>query len=95
VSESFTIPADMIDREASAKAGCTVVSIRDMLVALGATDEQLRDHDERQEILEREPWRRDGLKRILCGKPVNGMQLFYMTGEIDWSGTRFDTRHLG
>jgi hypothetical protein len=91
VSESFTIPADMIDHEASAKAGCTVVSIRDMLVALGASDQQLRDHDERQEILEREPWRKDGLKWVPVGKPLNGMQGGYMDGKIDWSGTRFAT----
>lgn len=38
MSDSITIPADMIDQEASAKCGGTVVSIRDMLILLGEED---------------------------------------------------------
>ncbi len=83
------IPADMIDAERSAKAGCKVVSIRDLMILLGVSDEKLRDMDEQDEILAREPWRRDGIKFVEGGDCGNGMKWGTMTGSIDWSGTRF------
>jgi hypothetical protein len=87
----FTIPADMNDRNAAAKIGAkAVVSIRDMLVLLGMPDDELAASDERREILAEEPWRRDGIKFVPIGTGPNGLRLGYMTGEVDWSGTRFD-----
>jgi len=90
--DTLQIPADMIDHEAAEKIGCkAVVSIRDLLVLLGASDEVLRDCDERDEILAREPWRRDGLKFRPVGDPLpDGTRLGFTEGEIDWSGTRFE-----
>lgn len=88
--DGVSIPADMLRPELNEQFGCeAVVSIRDMMICLGATDEQLRDMDERDEILEREPWRKDGLGFQVTATMPNGMQLGFSTGEIDWSGTRF------
>ena len=46
MSESITIPADMIDAETTAATGSkAVVSVRDFLLLLGATDEQMAECD--------------------------------------------------
>ncbi len=90
MNESIRIPADMIDTERSEKAGCKIVSIRDMMILLGVSDEKLRDMDERDEILAREPWRKDSVKFVPCGEMGNGWKYGTMVGEIDWTGTRFE-----
>ncbi len=90
----MTIPADMVNAELSEKVGGTVVSIRDMLLALGASDDSLRDYDERQEILAREPWRTANLKFVPLGDKVDGCQIGYTKGKIDWTGTRFKNQVL-
>lgn len=89
MTDGVRIPDDMIDRDLSRAMGGTVVSIRDMMIALGASDEVLRDIDEQNDILAREPWRRDGVKFVVRGTLPNGMQWGCMTGEVDWTGTRF------
>ena len=90
MGESIHILADMIDQEATKRMGArAVVSMRDFMIACGATDEQLRDSDERMEILKREPWRKDRLRWVECGKLKSGLTLQYCEGKIDWSGTRF------
>jgi len=87
---SLKIPEDMIDKERTAAAGAAaVVSIRDMLVLLGASDQELKDSDDRAEILAREPWRKDGLWFESLGSFENGVEHGFMRGQIDWSGTRF------
>jgi hypothetical protein len=85
------IPADMNRPEIAAEMGAkAVVSIRDMLVLLGAPDQDLRDFDERDEILAREPWR-NKTRFVPMGNPMpNGMRVGFMEGEIDWTGTRFE-----
>lgn len=92
------IPADMFQVDKAKAVGAkAVVSIRDLLVLLGATDQQLKDCDERAEILAREPWRRDSLRFIPCGEPMldetgKVWQGGFSEGEIDWSGTRFEKK---
>ncbi len=83
------IPTDMIDADLSAKTGGTTVSIRDMMILLGVSDEELRDMDERDEILAREPWRKASIKFEALAELPNGMKLGVMRGAVDWSGTRF------
>lgn len=85
------IPEDMNDSHKAEQLGAqAVVSIRDMMILLGASDEQLRDCDERKAILEREPWRKDGLWFEAIGEMPDGSKVGFQRGEIDWSGTRFD-----
>lgn len=90
MSESFDIALDMIDQKKSEAMGGTVVGIRDMLIALGLSDDELREHDRvcqlRDDILSREPWR-DARQWRKCGVGPNGMEVGYMEGRIDWSGT--------
>ena len=86
----MNIPADMNRADMAEAIGArAVVSIRDMLILLGATDEQLRDHDEQLEILNREPWRRK-TRYVEMGRRPDGMTYGYFKGEIDWTGTRFE-----
>lgn len=85
------IPADMnLADKAQAMGAKAVVSIRDFMVLLGASDQELRDFDERNEILARDPWRKDGLWFEVVGTLPDGMKAGFQRGEIDWSGTRFD-----
>lgn len=86
MADELRIPADMNDYEMARKLGAkAVVSIRDMMLLLGASDEQLRKCDERKEILKREPWR---IMREQIGKArPNGMTPMRVT--VDWSGTKF------
>lgn len=90
MNETIQIPQDMVNEELSKQMGGTVVSVRDFLVALGLSDEELREHDRiqalRKEILEREPWR-DQTKIVPISELKNGFQLCCIEGEIDWSGT--------
>lgn len=83
------IPADMVNQEASEELGGTVVSVRDMLVLLGATDEELREQDRisqlRKDILVREPWRDKTRKRNVG--VMNGREMFVIEGIVGWSGT--------
>jgi len=86
----MNIPADMnLPDLAEACHAKAAVSFRDMLILLGASDQALRDCDEMGEILEREPWRRDGVRFVEIGRTPGGMQFGIMEGEVDWSGTRF------
>lgn len=87
------VPADMNHPSLADKMGAeAVISIRDMLVLVGAPDQALRDFDERQEILDREPWRRDGVRWVVYAKSLDGFEFGCFDGEIDWSGTRFAKR---
>jgi hypothetical protein len=85
----MNIPQDMIVEQT--KQGGTVVSIRDLLVLLGASEEKLRDMDEQDEILAREPWRRDTCLFIplLGSEVILGWKCGHSEGGIDWRGTRF------
>lgn len=76
----------MNDAGLAAELGASaVISMRDMLVLLGATDDELRNYDERREILYREPWRdRTRFVPLRPGSTVGSLE-----GDIDWSGTRF------
>lgn len=85
------VPDDMNDRELAKKFNAeAVTSVRDTLILLGYTDEELRRYDidraEMQEILAREPWRKKPWRQTgtLNGYPV-GFQY-----PPDWSGTRFE-----
>lgn len=87
MNEPLRIPADMIQ---SAPDEPTTVSIRDMLILLGTSDEKLRDMDERDEILAREPWR-DQTKWVEWpGQEGAAYKFGHIEGRIDWSGTRFE-----
>lgn len=86
----ISIPDDMNNAELAKSTGAeAVVSIRDFMVLLCASDQVLSDYDERKEILEREPWRQDGQWFEVVGE-LNGMKCGFTRGEIDWSGTRFE-----
>lgn len=90
------ISDDMNDPEAAARLNYeNVVSIRDMMIFLGIPDEYLRDCDDMDEILKREPWRLDGIKRRGLFADDFGRQWTACEGSINWSGTRFDTKPKG
>lgn len=81
----------MLDRKAAREIGAAAVcSIRDLIIALGASDKEIRDMDERDEILKREPWRRDSVRFVQTGTLPNGWKIGYSEGSINWSGTRFE-----
>ncbi len=87
----MNLPADMNDAGAAKRLNAkAVVSIRDLLVLLGASDQELQDCDDRAEILAREPWRRDELKWRELGKTDGGISVGVVDGSVDWSGTRFE-----
>jgi hypothetical protein len=83
----MNIPADM---NVAPSGQPPVVSIRDLLVLLGTSDEKLRDMDERDAVLAREPWRWDTLVSVVHS--WWGDSAFTTSaGEADMRGTRFDT----
>lgn len=85
----FNIPLDMQRPELADKFGGTVASIRDLMILFGASDQQLRDSDEQDRILAREPWRRNKLHFQTIKRLEGGGKLGFMRGKVDWSGTRF------
>lgn len=90
MTDGINIPADMNNVElAKATGSRAVVSLRDMMLLLGASDQDMQDWDERDEILTAEPWRNKTTFRVV-GECPNGMKYGFMEGYIDWTGTRFD-----
>lgn len=83
----MNIPEDMLDKEAAKELNAAaVVSIRDLIILL-STDQQLADHQEKQQIIAREPWRKSGGHfRQVPGKNYG----FITVPQFDWSGTRFE-----
>lgn len=90
MDDSFTIPADMLDVAAAKKINArALVSIRDLIILL-STDEQLRDMDEQDAILKREPWRDKGAGVEKTGEVIDGVEVYEWRRNVDWSGTSFE-----
>lgn len=84
------IPDDMNDKEMASRMNAkAVVSVRDMLLFLGASDEVLQECDERREILKNEPCRDKTYFEVTTELP-NGMKCGFVRGKVDWSGTKFE-----
>ena len=91
MSAALQLPADILDADLAKKTGAKAAcSIRDLLIVLGISDEELGEMDEKDEILAREPWRRDSLKFVADTELQGGMRIGHMEGAIDWSGTKFE-----
>lgn len=85
----FIVPQDMNNQELAKKINAkAAVSMRDMLVLLGTSDEKLWLADAMREIRVSEPWR-DGTKFVTTGSFGN-MKVGYVEGQWHYFWTAYE-----